>query len=166
MDKKLKEVSQLLFPEEQETKSSSQKFDEILRKKLKTLRFNEHSKIEQETQIGENIQELANFIQNHVITVGKEQAVLDFQVGLNLLNGYKKDSFIDAKIQLEEDSDFGEKTFSALLDVLKNYPVDVVNKFIKLGAINNEIWNTKNNNQIDTNKTVEILTQKLDEGEV
>jgi len=144
MDKKLKEVSQLLFPEEQETKCSSQKFDEILRKKLKTLRSYENPNTENETQIDENLQELANFILNHVITVGNEQAVLDFQVGLNLLNGYKKDSFIDAKIQLEEDSDFGEKTFLALLDVLKNYPVDVVKKFIKLGAINNQIWNTKN----------------------
>ena len=71
MDKKLKEVSQLLFPEEQETKSSSQKFDEILRKNLKTLRSYENPKTEQETQIDENLQELANFIQNHVITVGK-----------------------------------------------------------------------------------------------
>ena len=163
MDKKLKEVSQLLFPEKKEIKSSSQKFDEILRKNLKTLRFNEHSKIEQETQIDKNLQELANYIQNHVITVGKEQAVLDFQVGLNLLNGYKKDSFIDAKIQLEEDSDFGEKTFSALLDVLKIYPVDVVKKFIKLGAINNEIWNTKNNKNINTDIEVETLAKKLDE---
>jgi len=144
MDKKLKEVSQLLFPEKNEIKSSSQKFDEILRKKLKTLRSYENLNIENEAQIDENLQELANFILNHVITVGNEQAVLDFQVGLNLLNGYKKDSFIDAKIQLEEDSDFGEKTFLALLDVLKNYPVDVVKKFIKLGAINNQIWNTKN----------------------
>ena len=163
MDKKLKEVSQLLFPEEQETKSSSQKFDEILRKKLKTLRSFENSNIENETQIDENIQELANFILNHFLTVGKEQAVLDFQVGLNLLNGYKKDSFIDAKIELEEDSDFGEKTFSALLDVLKNYPVDVVKKFIKLGAINNEIWNTKNNKKINTDIEVETLAKKLDE---
>lgn len=91
MDKKLKEVSQLLFPEKNEIKSSSQKFDEILRKKLKTLRSYENSKTEKETQIDENIQELANFILNHVITAGKEQAFLDFQVGLNLLNGYKKD---------------------------------------------------------------------------
>lgn len=90
---------------------------------------------------------------------------MDFQVGLNLLNGYKKDSFIDAKIQIEEDSDFGEKTFLALLDVLKNYPVDVVKKFIKLGAINNEIWNTKNNKNINTDIEVETITQKLDERE-
>ena len=167
MEQNYKTVAKLLFPDEQDlNKTSLQKFDEILRKKLKTLRSYENPNTEKETQIDENLQELANFIQNHVITVGKEQAVLDFQVGLNLLNGYKKDSFIDAKIQLEEDSDFGEKTFLALLDVLKNYPVDVVKKFIKLGAINNEIWNTKNNNQIDTNKTVETLTQKLDEGEV
>jgi hypothetical protein len=70
---------------------------------------------------------------------------LDFQVGINLLNGYKKDSIINAKIELEEDADFGEKTFLAFLDVLKNYSNDVVKKYIKLGAINNRIWNTKNN---------------------
>ena len=86
MEQNYKTVSKLLFPDEQDlNKTPSQKFDEILRKKLKTLRSYENPKTEQETQIDENIQELANFIQNHVITVGKEQAVLDFQVGLNLL---------------------------------------------------------------------------------
>lgn len=46
---------------------------------------------------------------------------------------------------------------------LKNYSVDVVKRFIKLGAINNRIWNTKNNKLIDTDKEVENVTNKLNE---
>lgn len=82
---------------------------------------------------------------------------------MNLLNGYKKSSSVEAKIKLEEDSDFGEKTFAALFNVFKNYPVDVVKRFVKLGAINNRIWNTKNNKSIDTDSEVEKVTDKLNE---
>ena len=65
--------------------------------------------------------------------------------------------------KLEEDSDFGEKTFAALFNVFKNYPVDVVKRFVKLGAINNKIWHTKNNKSIDTDREVEKVTDKLNE---
>ena len=95
--------------------------------------------------------------------MGNEQTILDFQVGLNLLNNYKKESLIDSKIQLIEDSDFGEKTYSALFDVLQNYPLEVVKQYIKLGAANNAIWATKNNPKINTDKKVENITLKLDE---
>lgn len=109
------------------------------------------------------ISELADFISEHVRESGREQAILDFQVGLNLLNDYKKESIIESKIQLKEDGDFGEKTLAALFDILQNYPVDVVKRFIKLGAINNRIWNTKNNLTVDTDKIVLQVTEKLDE---
>lgn len=162
MEENYKTVSKLLFPDEQDlNKSSSQKFDEILRKQLHHIKTNHFNKIN--SDIDKSIEEIASFIKSHVQSVGKEQAILDFQVGLNLLNGYKKNSLIDSKIELQEDSDFGEKTFATFLDILKNYDIDVVKKFIKLGAINNKIWNTKNNKKIDTDIEVETLTQKLNE---
>lgn len=108
--------------------------------------------------------ELADFIRLYVKTVGKEQAILDFQVGINLLNNYRKESVIESKIQLKEDADYGEKTLKAMFDVLRNYDIDVVKRFIKLGAINNHIWQTKNNRNIDTDKVVkavgEIMTER------
>ena len=167
MNEKIKEVSKLLFPEKEELKTPSQKIDEILRKKLQEIRTNRYQPKDLQdndiSQFDEKIEEIANFFQIHVLNVGKSQAILDFQVGINLLNGYKKDSIINAKIELEEDADFGEKTFLAFLDVLKNYSNDVVKKYIKLGAINNQIWNTKNNTKIDTDKEIETLTKNLDE---
>ena len=145
-----------------EIKNSAERIKEKVLRRLKPSIFNDKD----DTISDENYQkvsELSDFISQYVKEAGKEQAILDFQVGLNLLNGYKKSSSVEAKIKLEEDSDFGEKTFAALFNVFKNYPVDVVKKFVKLGAINNRIWNTKNNKSIDTDSEVEKVTDKLNE---
>ena len=145
-----------------EIKNSAERIKEKVLRRLKPSIFNDKD----DTISDENYQkvsELSDFISQYVKEAGKEQAILDFQVGLNLLNGYKKSSPVEAKIKLEEDSDFGEKTFAALFNVFKNYPVDVVKKFVKLGAINNRIWNTKNNKSIDTDSEVEKVTDKLNE---
>ena len=145
-----------------EIKNSAERIKEKVLRRLKPSIFNDKD----DTISDENYQkvsELSDFISQYVKEAGKEQAILDFQVGLNLLNGYKKSSQEKKKIKLEEDSDFGEKTFAALFNVFKNYPVDVVKKFVKLGAINNRIWNTKNNKSIDTDSEVEKVTDKLNE---
>lgn len=145
-----------------EIKNSAERIKEKVLRRLKPSIFNDKD----DTISDENYQkvsELSDFISQYVKEAGKEQAILDFQVGLNLLNGYKKSSSVEAKIKLEEDSDFGEKTFAALFNVFKNYPVDVVKRFVKLGAINNRIWNTKNNKSIDTDSEVEKVTDKLNE---
>lgn len=145
-----------------EIKNSAERIKEKVLRRLKPSIFNDKD----DTISDENYQkvsELSDFISQYVKEAGKEQAILDFQVGLNLLNGYKKSSPVEAKIKLEEDSDFGEKTFAALFNVFKNYPVDVVKRFVKLGAINNRIWNTKNNKSIDTDSEVEKVTDKLNE---
>lgn len=145
-----------------EIKNSAERIKEKVLRRLKPSIFNDKD----DTISDENYQkvsELSDFISQYVKEAGKEQAILDFQAGLNLLNGYKKSSSVEAKIKLEEDSDFGEKTFAALFNVFKNYPVDVVKKFVKLGAINNRIWNTKNNKSIDTDSEVEKVTDKLNE---
>ena len=54
----------------------------------------------------EKYKEIADFIRNHVLSLGKEQAVKDFQTGLNFLNK-------DLVEPLKEDGEFGEKTFKA-----------------------------------------------------
>ena len=89
MNEKIKEVSKLLFPEKEELKTPSQKIDEILRKKLQEIRTNCYQPKDLQdndiSQIDEKIEEIANFFQIHVLNEGKSQAILDFQVGINLL---------------------------------------------------------------------------------
>ena len=145
-----------------EIKNSVKRIREQQLRRLKPSQFNDESYMLSDEDY-QKVAELADFITTYINETGEEQAILDFQVGLNLLNGYKKNSPIEAKITLEEDSKFGEKTFYALFNILKNYSVDVVKRFIKLGAINNRIWNTKNNKLIDTDKEVENVTNKLNE---
>lgn len=81
------------------------------------------------------ISELSDFIAEHIKEVGKEQTILDFQVGLNLLNDYRKESLIDSKIQLKEDAEFKEKSYSALLNALQHYPVEIIKRYVRLGAL-------------------------------
>lgn len=155
------------------TKDSSEKMNDEIRSSILRMKENQLRRL-RPSQFEDNVEpiseedyakisELSDFIVEHIQEVGKEQTILDFQVGLNLLNGYRKGSLIAEKIRLEEDSDFGEKTYGALIDVLFNYPVEVVKRYIKLGAANNAIWETKNDTKIDTDKKVENITQKLNE---
>ena len=48
--------------------------------------------------------DILKFIREHIKTVGQEQAIKDFQTGLNLLTGYKKETVLEEQIRLEEDS--------------------------------------------------------------
>ena len=168
-NRNLEQVREKLFS----IKDSSQKMNDEIKNSIERIREQQWRRLTPSQFSDESynlsdedykkVADLADFISLYIREAGKEQAILDFQVGLNLLNGYKKDSPIEAKIKLEEDSHFGEKTFSALFNILKNYPVDVVKSFVKLGALNNRIWNTKNNKAIDTDKEVERVTDKLNE---
>lgn len=155
------------------TKDSSEKMNDeikssILRMKENQLRRLRPTEFEGEVEpISEEdyakVSELSDFIAEHIQEVGKEQTILDFQVGLNLLNDYRKESLIDSKVQLKEDSDFGEKSYSALLNALQHYPVDIIKRYVRLGALNNQIWNTKNLQKIDTNVVVENTANKMTE---
>lgn len=107
------------------------------------------------------ISELSYFIVEHIKEVGKEQTILDFQVGLNLLNDYRKESLIYTKIQLEEDANFGDKSYGALLNALEHYPVEIIKRYVRLGAINNQIWNTKNLQKVNTDAVVENTANKM-----
>ncbi len=58
---------------------------------------------------------------------------------------------------------FGEKTFAALYEILQHYPLEVVKKYIKLGAANNGIWETKQDESFDTDEYVEEVNNTLSE---
>ncbi len=109
---------------------------------------------------------ILKFIREHILAVGKEQAIKDFQCGLNLLTGYKKETVLEEQVRLEEDADFGGKTFDMLKSALEYYPLEVIKEYIKTGASNNAVWETKDDTKIDTNEFVEEITNNLTEGEI
>ncbi len=153
------------------TKPSSEKMNDeirssILRMKEAQMRRLRPSEFEGEAEpISDEdyakISELSDFIAEHIKEVGKEQTILDFQVGLNLLNDYRKESLVDSKVQIKEDSDFAEKSYSALLNALQHYPIEIIKRYVRLGALNNQIWNTKNLEKIDTDVKVENTANKM-----
>lgn len=63
---------------------------------------------------------------------------------------------------LKEDGVLGSKTCSALFNVCKNYPLNVVKKYIKRGILNNIIFDTKNNKNINSYKLVRDVLNILD----
>jgi hypothetical protein len=50
---------------------------------------------------------------------------------------------------------------NCLNDVCKNYPFKVVQKFIRRGAINNVIFDTKNDVNINTNEKINEILNDL-----
>ena len=112
-----------------------------------------------------NIQEVLDFLQKHIKKVGTEQAVKDLQRGLNILNGYNKKSLIEAKRPIEEDGILGNQTYSCLENVCKYYLPIVLRKYIKRGAVNNAVFDTKNDNRIDTDKKVLNICNNLSKEE-
>ncbi len=112
-----------------------------------------------------NIQEVLDFLQKHIRKVGTEQAVKDFQRGLNILNKYNKKSPIEAKRPIEEDGVLGNQTYSCLENVCKYYPPIVLRKYITRGAVNNAVFDTKNDHRIDTDKKVLNICKNLSKEE-
>lgn len=153
------------------SKSSSERFEDEIRNKveqMRTLRLKKIVPVDMEGQVVsdedyEKILQLADFIALYIREAGKEQTIRDFQTGLNLLNKYKKHSLVESKIQLEEDGWCGEKTCAAMFDVLKNYPLEIVKHYVRLGALNNAIWETKNLSHVDTDKHVAQTAEKFEE---
>lgn len=166
-DTNIETVKEKLFS----TKPSGEKFSDEIRNRILSMRESRVKRLQRmdskEVPISDEeyqkISEISDFIAEYIRYMGKEQTIIDFQTGINLLNDYKKNSVIEAKIQIEEDADFGEKTFAAFMNVLQNYSVDVIKHYIKLGAVNNAVWNTKNVNYIDTDFEVKKILNKLEE---
>lgn len=98
--------------------------------------------------------EIANYIKNHVLTVGKEQAVRDFQAGINFLH-------LDIKDFIKEDGDFGENTYKALLEICKFYEIAVIKEAIRKGAISNAVIDTTEDSQINTDFLVQKINKNL-----
>lgn len=96
--------------------------------------------------------DLMEYFNVHILNVGIDFAIRDLQLGLNLLNKKRQNSLLRVKDFLKEDGVFGFKTYGALFDVCKNYPLNVIKKYIKQGILNNIIFDTKNNKNINSYK--------------
>ncbi len=100
----------ILFPKEKVlNKTSSEIFSDKIRQAALIAQTKGLEKINPQLYelVNERIiyDELAEFIREHIKSVGQEQAVKDFQCGLNLLTGYKKETVLEEQIRLEEDAD-------------------------------------------------------------
>ena len=88
------------------------------------------------------------------MSVGKEQAVKDFQTGINFLHIHLKDF-------IKEDGDFGENTFKAFCEICKSYGLDVIKEAIRKGAISNAVLDTTENPEINTDFLVHNINKNL-----
>ena len=153
-------TKEILFPDEETlNQPASESFSEQLRNEILYKKAKDMEKIDPELYEAANehmiYTELAKFIREHIKSVGQEQAIKDFQTGLNLLTGYKKETVLEEQVRLEEDSGFGDKTFAMFQSVLEYYPLEIIKKYVQMGASNNAVWETKDDSEIDTNEFVE-----------
>lgn len=159
MKKHFKEVSKLLFPEKSEIdKTPSQKFEDLMRNQLLSMRNERlgilYPDLVEENAEDENYKDIADFIKQHVLTVGKVQSVKDFQCGLNFLHK-------DLSEPLKEDGDFGEKTFRAFYDIFKHYDIDIIKNAIRKGALSNTVISTSSDKSVNTNAMVKQVNNNL-----
>ena len=159
MEKNFKTVSKLLFPEETAlNQTPSQKFENMLRKQLYSMRQERLSAEEQapaeNLAQNENYTIIADFIKQHVLTVGKGQAVKDFQCGLNFLHK-------DLIQPLKEDGEFGEKTFKAFYDIFKHYDIEIIKNAIRKGALSNTVIGTSSDKNVNTTAMVKQVNNNL-----
>ena len=159
MKENYKTVSKLLFPDEQALKQTpAQNFEDLLRNQLHSMR-NERLRIlnpklaEQDFE-NENYRKIADFIKNHVLSVGREQAVKDFQTGLNFLHK-------DIVEPLKEDGEFGEKTFKAFYDIFKHYDISIIKNAIRKGALSNALIDTSSDRSINTKALINQIQNNL-----
>ncbi|MBS6553960.1 MAG: hypothetical protein KH321_08480 [Clostridium sp.] len=159
MEKDFMQVSKLLFPEKSSlNRTPSQKFEDQLRNQLHSIRNERmhilNPKSQKQDFENENYKEIADFIRNHVLSVGKEQAVKDFQTGLNFLHK-------DLLEPLKEDGDFGEKTFNAFYAIFKHYDIDIIKNAICKGALSNTVIGTSSDKIINTQALVNQIQNNL-----
>lgn len=84
-------VSQMLFSGENDLgKTASEKFSDEIRNQIFSLRNERLKRLKPEMGVELDAEakcrEIGDFIKNHVLSVGKEQAVRDFQAGINFLH--------------------------------------------------------------------------------
>lgn len=125
----------IIFPNKKDLDKSPEKlFSDKLKQEIMYLQMKKLCKVnpELEEPLSQRMifDDLAEFIREHILAVGKEQAIKDFQCGLNFLHK-------DIADLLKEDGDYGEKTFAAFYEVLQHYPLEVVKEAIIRGAKSN-----------------------------
>ena len=111
----------------------------------------------------EKIEEILDFIRFIAQKLDEKRAIIALQTGLSLLNKNRKDCAIKAKNALKEDGIFGNKTKVSLYEACKNYNSRVIKKYILKGVLNNIIFNTKNETNIDTQKLLQNTKLFLEE---
>ncbi len=167
----LETTKEILFSEKlQDSDAQSNKFSNELRNKLAAIRreredkYFPDEKFEEDGLLRDKVQEIAEFAQDHIQKVGEEQAVKDFQLGFNLLNKGTADSILPERQPLEEDGDFGEKTFATLTHLCKYYTPRVIMKYLRKGALTNAVFETKNDSEINTDELVCEICNNLNLG--
>lgn len=157
-------VERLFPPKFDENLTPGQRFFAEIRQKaleLQKIRQDISFTAEEMNELFEKVDKIAEFIRHHVGRVGKEQAIKDIQLAFNLLCNSKKNAILEELKVLKEDGDLGQKTFACLKHVCKHYSTEVIKEYLKLGAMNNAIFETKNDNSIITKKLVEEIRKDL-----
>jgi hypothetical protein len=161
----LKDTKNLLFPQESDKSlSAAQRFSAELRRKVQEMK-NERTDayfISEDSKPVEKIQEIADFIRIHVEYAGREQAVKDIQTALSCLCKGKFKSVIEEKEPLEEDGDFGEKTFAALAFACEHYSLETIFRYLQDGAFTNAVFDTKSDKAVDTEQLAEEICDHLE----
>ena len=135
---------------------------EILLNERKESFLSEYERLNNQT-IDEKIEEISDFIELISQKLDEKQAIVALQTGLSLLNKNRKDRIIEAKNILKKDGIYGEKTKASLYETCKNYNSRVIKKYILKGVLNNIIFNTKNEDKIDTQKLLNETKLSLEE---
>ena len=135
---------------------------EILKNERKQKFLSEFERLNNQTN-NEKIEEILDFIELITQKLDEKQAIVALQTGLSLLNKNRKDCIIEAKNILKEDGIYGNKTKASLYEACKNYNSRVIKKYILKGVLNNIIFNTKNEVNIDTQKLLQNTKLFLEE---
>lgn len=152
-------VSELLFPDEKElNKTADERFSDEIRSQILNRKKESFKRLNPKTdavsEAEEKFCEIADFIRGHIISVGKEQAVKDFQAGINFLH-------IDLKEFIKEDGDFGENTFRAFFDICNFYELEVIKESIRKGALSNAVIETTSDSAANTDFLVHNIQNNL-----
>ena len=135
---------------------------EILKNERKEKFLLEFERLNNQT-LDEKIKEVLEFIEFIAQKLSKKQAITALQTGLSLLNKNRKNCIIEAKNALKEDGIYGIKTKASLHEACKNYNSRVIKKYILKAVLNNIIFNTKNDKNVDTAKLLQNTKLSLEE---
>lgn len=142
--------------------ASKEELIEILKNERRQKFLSEFERLNNQ-KIDEKIEEISDFLNLIAQKLNEKWAITALQTGLSLLNKNRKDSIIETKNVLKEDGIYGEKTKASLYEACKNYNSRVIKKYILKAILNNVIFNTKNESNIDTQKLLDEIKQILEE---